>query len=114
LVKPRSTTKIYGGYNPLNFIHSDGQWYGTSESFIFSFEDNNDTTNMKISRVVNTSKAMWEHYDNGFNFGSTFCLVDKTIYFQYTRYYDENVISLNVNGNNFIPEEIEVFKVNTL
>src|SRR5439155_4292460 len=72
LAKQQSTTKIYGGYNPLTFIYSGGQYYSTTESFIFSFENSEDVKNMKISRVASSfySYAIYECYSIGFNFGA--------------------------------------------
>lgn len=116
LVKNQQSTKIYGGYNPLCFTHGTGQWHNTTESFIFSFENSEDIQNMKISRVnsSNADYAIHEHFKNGFNFGNTLYLQGNlNIYFVNQGYYDSNVVNvLNPYlGNNFVPEEIEVFKI---
>ncbi len=123
LVKQQLSTKIYGGYNPLNFVGDrqwlgQGQWYNTSESFIFSFDDDNDTTSMKISRVNRDYKcyAIYEHYGQGFSFGQTFYMYDQYINFNYNGYYDLNIMNNSDSvyfDNSFIPEEIEVFKINS-
>ncbi len=113
LVKQHYSTKICGGYNPLKFVYNSiGKWYSTSESFIFSFENNNDTTNMKISRINSsyTNYAIYECYNQGFSFGQAFYMSDQNICLQYQGYYDENI----TNSYYFVPEEIEVFKVNVL
>ncbi|CAG8665251.1 10596_t:CDS:2 [Funneliformis mosseae] len=110
LVKQPSTTKIYGGYNPLGFT-SGSQSLVTNESFTFSFENDKDTTSMKISRVVKTNYAMWEHNGNGFNFGSTFYMIDQSIYLNYNGNYDGNVVANSSFNSNFVPSLIEVFKV---
>ncbi len=117
LVKQQSSTKIYGGYNPLNFMHTGGYWYSTSESFIFSFENDNDTTNMQISRIKSsyTNYAIYEccnQCNRGFNFGDTFYMIGKNVILNYSGYYDENVINQSTNYITEEIEEIEVIKVN--
>ncbi|GES81719.1 hypothetical protein GLOIN_2v1722020 [Rhizophagus clarus] len=88
LVKKKST-KIYGGYNPIGFTNTYRRYCPTNDSFIFSFENSEDTQNMKISRVnsKHTNRAIYEHRINGFNF------------------------DLNTSP---IPEEIEVLKISLL
>ncbi|UZO14576.1 uncharacterized protein OCT59_006032 [Rhizophagus irregularis] len=121
LVKHPSSAKIYGGYNPIGFINSSsGQWYNTTESFIFSFENSEDIQNMKISRVNSSyaDYAIYEHNsNNGFNFGNTFQLSNNQyIYSNHPGYYDNNVTNvLSPYFNyNFVPAEIEVFKITVL
>ncbi|CAI2181858.1 16197_t:CDS:2 [Funneliformis geosporum] len=111
LVQQQSTTKILGGYNPLGFTLSNGGWQETRESFIFSFENDNDTTNMKISRAVDTQHAMYENNANGFNFGSTFYMINQSIYLNYTGVYDCSIVANSSLNSNFVPNVIEVFKV---
>ncbi|PKK74533.1 hypothetical protein RhiirC2_774662 [Rhizophagus irregularis] len=120
LVKSQQSTKIYGGYNPLQFTNSGGQWKSTYESFIFSFESSKDIQDMKISRVNNQSYAIYECSNYGFSFGNTtfYMNSDHKIYFTSNQgYYDNNINNVgspyvNQNGN-FVPKEIEVFKVTT-
>ncbi|EXX50601.1 uncharacterized protein OCT59_006005 [Rhizophagus irregularis] len=117
LVKHQQSAKIYGGYNPLGFTHDeqwDDQWLYTSESFIFSFENSEDIQNMKIGRVNNSSYAIYEYYNTGFNFGSVLYMSGQLIYFNNSGYYKNvnNVLSPYLNIN-FVPEEIEVFKITT-
>ncbi len=119
LFKQQSSTKIYGGYNPLNFLNfnTGGYWYSTSESFIFSFENDNDTTNMQISRIKSsyTNYAIYEccnQCNRGFNFGDTFYMIGKNVILNYSGYYDENVINQSTNYITEEIEEIEVIKVN--
>ncbi len=117
LVKSPST-KVYGGYNSdrfpyfhLSSFSSNPHWHNTNENFIFSFENDKDTKNMKISRVINTYHAIYYNNDYGFNFGYTFYMKNKYIYLTYTGNYDGNVTNSNTNTS-FTPDEIEVFKVN--
>ncbi|CAI2168358.1 5855_t:CDS:2 [Funneliformis geosporum] len=108
LAKERLSSKIYGGYNPLDFVQdcSKKRFYKTSESFIFLLED----TNVIISRVVDTSRAIVEKKDYGFNFGESFYMGDKSIYLNYNGSYDEKVIDKSMNTT-FLPEEIEIFRI---
>ncbi|RGB29514.1 hypothetical protein C1646_766531 [Rhizophagus diaphanus] len=84
------SANIYGGYNPLQFTHSNGQNSYTTDNFIFSFENSGDIQNMKISHTL---------YMSG-----------QYIYFDGSGYYDGNVLNPYLNSK-FIPEEIEVFKL---
>ena len=102
----------------LNFVHNtNGKWYGTSESFIFSFENDNDTTNMKISHVNSdcTDEAIYKYYDQGFNFGGGdfFLYTKEVVIFDYNGCYNMSAINSKM-CTFFIPEEIEVFKINAL
>ncbi|CAB4399551.1 unnamed protein product [Rhizophagus irregularis] len=79
LIKTKFSGKIFGGYNPIGwhdnynsgyFFRNNKQYLSTTESFIFSFTNNEDTRNMKINRVVNSSYAIYDHSGmNGINFG---------------------------------------------
>ncbi|CAI2181860.1 16198_t:CDS:2 [Funneliformis geosporum] len=70
LVRVKSK-KIYGGFNPIGYTLKEGQWLLSSDSFIFSFENNQDTRNMKIGRVINKSYSVYEdYYQFFFNFGN--------------------------------------------
>ncbi|GBB98700.1 hypothetical protein RclHR1_00330027 [Rhizophagus clarus] len=120
LVKHQESTKIYGGYNPLGFTNCGGQWRSTSESFIFSFESGRNIQNTNISRVNSSyySYAIYEYSSYGFSFGNTFYMnSDNRIYFCNQGYYDNNINTvlspyMNQSGN-FVPQEIEVFKITT-
>jgi hypothetical protein len=118
LFKNQQSTKIYGGYNPIGFMNSGGQWRSTTESFIFSFESIEDIQNMKISRINNNyhSYAIYDHPNYGFSFGNTFYMnSDKRIYCSNNGYYDgnlNNVLNPHINQNGyFIPEDTEAFKI---
>jgi hypothetical protein len=79
LIKVKQTNKIFGGYSSIGFnsigdslLHVydyNQRFYYSSDNFIFSFENEEDTQNMKISRVVNYSKAMYDYHTTGFDFG---------------------------------------------
>ncbi len=90
LIKVQSK-KIYGGYNPIGY-NERNQWLSSSESFIFSFENDQDKHNMKIGRVSNTTKSAWEIYNLSFiNF--------------------ENHLYLGRSNQYLYIKEIEVFSV---
>ncbi|PKY59692.1 hypothetical protein RhiirA4_412507, partial [Rhizophagus irregularis] len=96
LIQVKYSEKIFGGYNPIgwhnnnpcsfnnyglngfgfngfnnhgfNGLNNHNQYLNTQESFIFSFESNEDIKNMKISRVINSSYAIY-NTGNSVNFG---------------------------------------------
>ncbi|CAG8467642.1 2485_t:CDS:2 [Funneliformis mosseae] len=117
LFKQHMSPVIYGEYNPLKFVPRS-RWYSEQNSFIFSFENDQDTTNMRISRLLEfdnrlkrcVSYARNEWINNKFYFASTFRKMDHFVYPNFSGYYDHKVQS----DVKFIPEEIEVFNVNIL
>src|SRR5437762_9195064 len=67
LIKVKNSDKIFGGYSSIGlnslgdnllFNRIYGKFHYSLDNFIFSFENNEDMQNMKISRVVNRSQAM--------------------------------------------------------
>src|ERR1044072_227579 len=97
LIKTHQSDEIIGGYssigfNPIGKINCDGVlFYYSSDNFIFSFENGEDTKNMKISRVLNHYKAMLVHNNNGFNFGQgSLCMIDQNLYLSNDNNYYEN------------------------
>ncbi|EXX72751.1 uncharacterized protein OCT59_006024 [Rhizophagus irregularis] len=88
LIQVKYSEKIFGGYNPIGWHNNNpsnnrsfnkrglysrnnlNQYLSTKESFIFSFENNEDIKNMKISRVINSSYAIY-NTGNGVNFGGS-------------------------------------------
>ncbi|UZO10136.1 uncharacterized protein OCT59_001734 [Rhizophagus irregularis] len=80
LIKVKNSEKIFGGYSSigfntisndlLNFSYNDKfLFYYSTDNFIFSFENSEDTSNMKMSLVINYSKAVLDYDHSGFNFG---------------------------------------------
>ncbi|CAI2195471.1 16793_t:CDS:1, partial [Funneliformis geosporum] len=53
LVKCQGTQKIFGGYSPIVFynVNIGDRYTSSTDCFIFSFENNEDIQNMKLSRV---------------------------------------------------------------
>ena len=121
LIKVEGSDKIFGGYSSIGFSSigknllskyqdSNGwSFYYSSDNFIFSFENSEDIQNMKISRVLNNSRAMLDHSTNGFNFGwASLSINDKCLF--------ANNRANNYEGNLktevvFDIEEIETFTV---
>jgi len=108
LIKVHSK-KIYGGYNPIGFKSRSGKWLSCSDSFIFSFENDQDLRNMKISRVINKNDSIFENFNKSFfNFGNHLYISRQNLYLG--NYGNYNNIFNNVNV--YLPiEEIEVFSV---
>ncbi|CAB4433081.1 unnamed protein product [Rhizophagus irregularis] len=78
LIKVKDTNKVFGGYSSIGFcslgndftVNGNGfRFHNSSNNFIFSFENSEDTQHMKISRVVNQSQAILDSDYNAFNFG---------------------------------------------
>ncbi|PKY55145.1 hypothetical protein RhiirA4_474417, partial [Rhizophagus irregularis] len=74
----KDTNKVFGGYSSIGFcslgndftVNGNGfRFHNSSNNFIFSFENSEDTQHMKISRVVNQSQAILDSDYNAFNFG---------------------------------------------
>jgi hypothetical protein len=80
LIKVKRSGKILGGYSSIGFhsignnvpslnLFDNSKYYYSPDNFIFSFENNEDTQNMKISRVTNYDRAMYDNIRDGFRFG---------------------------------------------
>ncbi|CAB4433046.1 unnamed protein product [Rhizophagus irregularis] len=118
LIKVKNISKIFGGYSSIgfnssgdDFINANGfKFYNSSDNFIFSFEDGEDTQNMKISRVINSSHAILDYYHNGFNFGQgSLSMSYEGLHVNNTcSNYENNLNTLTV----YTIEEIETFTVN--
>uniref|UniRef100_U9U0S5 TLDc domain-containing protein n=1 Tax=Rhizophagus irregularis (strain DAOM 181602 / DAOM 197198 / MUCL 43194) TaxID=747089 RepID=U9U0S5_RHIID len=67
LVKVKNSNEILGGYNPIKW-GSNGFWYFTKDSFIFSFNTNR-IEDYILSRVMNGRKAIYNGRDCGPTFG---------------------------------------------
>jgi hypothetical protein len=122
LVKVKQTNKIFGGYSSIGF-NSVGdnlirvyrsydfynrRFYFSSDSFIFTYENDEDTQDMKISRVINYDKAIYDHHSVAFDFGynSLFMSYNQRLY---ANNIDKNYEN-NLNTNEVYDiEEIETF-----
>ncbi|CAB5329785.1 unnamed protein product [Rhizophagus irregularis] len=118
LIKVKDSNKVFGGYSSIgvcslgndfddDLIRHGFQFYNSSDNFIFSFEDSEDTQNMKISRVVSNSHAILDH--SGFNFGrSSLCMINQSLYLtNYIGNYESNLDTNKI----YTIEEIETYFV---
>ena len=123
LIKVKQSDKIFGGYSSIGFnsignnllrdhdLRDDEysyRYYYSSDNFIFSFENSEDTQNMKISRVLNYDKAIYDYISTGFDFGfdSLFMYSDKCLY---ANNIDHNYENNLTTGSVYDIEEIETF-----
>ncbi|CAB4433090.1 unnamed protein product [Rhizophagus irregularis] len=120
LIKVKDSNKVFGGYSSIgvcslgndfddDLIRHGFQFYNSSDNFIFSFEDSEDTQNMKISRVVSNSHAILDHHASGFNFGrSSLCMINQSLYLtNYIGNYERNLDTNKI----YTIEEIETYFV---
>ncbi|CAI2188005.1 19095_t:CDS:2 [Funneliformis geosporum] len=106
LIKVRSNT-IYGGYNPIGYDERC-QWVTSSASFIFSFENDQDIQNMEIGRVIFAKKAIYEHCNAFFNFGSHLFVKGRDLFLSNPGHY----VNIFTNVDISLPiEEIEIFSI---
>ncbi|CAB4376425.1 unnamed protein product [Rhizophagus irregularis] len=93
--------------NLLRIYEDNRRFYHSSNNFVFSFENNEDIQNMKISRVINYDKAIYDQPHNGFNFGyNAFFMSDNyCIANNYSYNYEDNLKPVTINSI----EEIETF-----
>jgi hypothetical protein len=121
LIKVERSNKIFGGYSSIGFnlnendigSHIHENFYYSPDNFIFSFENNEDTQNMKISRVINHYKAIYDHYSTGFDFGFNSLFMTFVSGKQYLYAHNESHnYEDNLNTNEiYVIEEIETFTV---
>jgi len=111
LIKVRSK-KIYGGYNPIGFASRRQQWLSSSDSFIFSFENDQDIYNMKIGRVINPNYSIFENCNETFiSFGRHLYITGQNLMLHNCGNYND-IFDIDMNGSFQLPiEEIEVFSV---
>ncbi|PKC72794.1 BTB-domain-containing protein [Rhizophagus irregularis] len=120
LIKVKQTNKIFGGYSSIGFNkigdsllridYNNLPFYYSSDNFIFSFENDEDTQNMKISRVINYDKAIYDYHGTGFDFGFNSLYIND---YQWLKAHnsDRNYEN-NLNTNEvYNIEEIETFVI---
>ncbi|PKB99448.1 hypothetical protein RhiirA5_505708 [Rhizophagus irregularis] len=102
--------KIYGGYNPIGYAGRNNRWLSSIESFIFSFENDQDIHNMKIGRVTNTTYSVYDNRNsnNFFNFGGDLYISEQNLYVGFNSAHYENIFG---GGQSPSIEVIEVFSV---
>ncbi|GBC38342.2 hypothetical protein GLOIN_2v1842978 [Rhizophagus irregularis DAOM 181602=DAOM 197198] len=101
------SNKIYGGYNPIGCTGGN-KWLSSTESFIFSFENNQNIYNMKFGRVINSAYSVYDSSNYFFSFGDILYINGRNLNIGYNNGHYENIFGekkiLNI-------EEIEVFSV---
>ncbi|EXX57668.1 hypothetical protein GLOIN_2v1842973 [Rhizophagus irregularis DAOM 181602=DAOM 197198] len=109
LIKIQSK-KIYGGYNPIGYTGRN-LWLSSTESFIFSFDNDQDIHNMKICRSLNTNCSVLDYcnYDKFFSFGDMLFIYEQNLFVGYNNDHYEN--NFGEKNSPYIIEEIEVFSV---
>jgi hypothetical protein len=126
LIKTKFSGKIFGGYNPIGwrdkigfFFRNYKQYLSTTESFIFSFKNEEDNRDMKISRVIKSAYAICDHSGmNGVNFGGGDLVLENdylTLWrsgnYENLRRKEFEFLSDNSYKNEYGVEEIEAFSV---
>ncbi len=110
LIKLRSK-KIYGGYNPIGYARRH-QWVSSTDSFIFSFENDHDVHNMKIGRVINSIHPIYEDNRHSlFNFGNQLYVYGSNLYLYDYGHYSNILDDTNNTNTRLSIEEIEAFSV---
>jgi hypothetical protein len=124
LIRCQHSRKIFGGYSPIGFYRHmkdvedvSGMGYYdrfifSTDSFIFYFEEDDDTQDMKLIRVIERFHkfAIYNNfYDDyyGFNFGGDLCMHNNKLYVADGDYC---VYNISVSGT-FTIENVEAFKV---
>jgi hypothetical protein len=120
LIKVKQTNKIFGGYSSIGFNkigdsllridYNNLPFYYSSDNFIFSFENDEDTQNMKISRVINYDKAIYDYHGTGFDFGFNSLYIND--YQRLKAHNSDRNYENNLNTNEvYNIEEIETFVI---
>ncbi|RGB25524.1 hypothetical protein C1646_723553 [Rhizophagus diaphanus] len=108
IVKVKGSNEILGGYNPIDW-KSDGSYSTTKDSFIFSFEDNNNVENHVLSRVKYEKYAAYNLYWFGPSFGADdLSLCNCNVGSCHQKNYENPI---RVTEKDFYVEDYEVFKI---
>jgi hypothetical protein len=103
LIKVKQSNKIFGGYSSIGLNHT----IKGSNDFIFSFENNYDIQNMRISRVIRKTKVIIAN-TTGFNFGFALFMMDDSLRLNnHDEIYESNLDT----DMRYTIEEIETFVV---
>jgi hypothetical protein len=108
----QNLAKIYGEY--YSSVVTQDVWEYTTKNFIFSFANDNNIKNSKISRMNHDFKQNKGygnfHMSDTFRIDrNTFRIGNQSIYVNNLSYNDNNVINSNITR--FFSTEIEIFKV---
>ncbi len=105
-----SSKKIFGGYNPIGYEPRRLQWLSSSDSFIFSFQNEGDIHEVKIGRVINATKSVWKNCNRTFfNFGFHLFINGRNLCLSNRGNYDD-IFNIDIGKSFELPiEEIENF-----
>ena len=117
IIKIKDIETIIGGYNPLSWnnyaqnqsrYYRNDYWVNNTESFIFSLGDGKDSKNFKISRISNSSYAMYEsnYYNMVLNFGYSDLVINNDTGTCNQKHYESSILDIK----NFTIEEMEIFR----
>jgi hypothetical protein len=128
IAKVRSSSKLIGGYNPLDwkprtelsYLSSDSCWYSTFDSFLFSFtlkSSPNDNSDPKIARIGNSGNI--SEYAIGYNtsYGPSFgggwdlSIQNNDLIYSYGPYSYPDCGSFVVKNQYLKLEDYEVFQI---
>ncbi|CAG8754207.1 8271_t:CDS:2 [Cetraspora pellucida] len=117
LIKIKDSKKIIGGYNPLGLRNNNNrysgsnryrqQWESTNDSFIFCFGDEEGSDVHILSRVKNSSYAIYNYNGYWMNFGNSDLLLNGGSGSCSQSYYENTIL----DTNSFVVEELETFVV---
>jgi hypothetical protein len=115
-IKVEESEEIIGGYNPLKWKTSDGEWYETRDSFIFSFKSKNNFKDPILSHVENMDHALFHHYKFGPAFGDDIDIRveedDDSKDYNYCWYMQQDYEKMIRDTNSiFSIEDYEVFQI---
>ena len=104
--------KIYGGYNPIGYVSSREGWVSSSNSFIFSFENDQDIYNEKIGRVIVANYSVTDACEKYFFcFGNHLYITRQNLYLSNPGFYND-IFNIFYDDHFELPiEEIEVLSL---
>jgi len=117
IIKVEGDETIIGGYNPIGWDYHnqnysnnrDYSWTSTTESFIFSLDDEKYLKGYKISRVEDSNHAMYESsfYNYKLNFGNGDLVIEGNVCTCKQEFYESSIFGTN---EEFIIKEMEIFR----
>jgi hypothetical protein len=109
IVKVKGGSEILGGYNPLEWKSGDGAYGTTTDSFIFSF-NNNRIDNYTLSRVTKGNNATKNYINGGPSFGANDLIIWDIFDGNYCKKSSYEKRIRNTEGR-FAVDECEVFQI---
>jgi len=112
IAKIQNSEQIVGGYNPLYWESSGGNWKSTNDSFIFSFTNRNNLQTAKVGYIIDEGKqyAVYCNQSYGPSFGGGHDLRIQPIGNNNSNCSKSSYSKIDISGN-FTVENYEVFQV---